>query len=42
MFSFLYLETQLVLNGYDYTDTKDMTQFYYDHKHLYNKANSSQ
>ena len=35
------LTSQLVLNGYDYTDTKDMTQFYYDHKHLY-KANSSQ
>ena len=34
--------TMLVLNGYDYTDTKDMTQFYYDHKHLYNEANSSQ
>ena len=40
MFSFLYLETQLVLNGYDYTDTKDMTQFYYDNKHLYRKENS--
>ena len=42
MFSILYLETQLVLNGYYYTDTKDMTQFYYDHKHLYNEANSFQ
>ena len=41
MFSSLYLETQLILNGYNYTDTKDMTQFYYDHIHLYKEANSS-
>lgn len=37
MYSFLFLETQCILNGYDYNIDKDMVQNYYDHIELNKK-----